>query len=154
YLTPGYAREVAAHGYVGVIAYARGRGKSTGTPVPYQHDGDDVRAVISWIAMQPWSDGSVGMYGSNYSGFTPWAALKQKHLPTALKAIAVTTPTVPGIDVPDDGGVFRNYAYRWSLYVTNAIDEQAYDDEAAWRALDQKWYASGKPYREFGSFYD
>ena len=154
YLTPGYIKEVAAHGYVGVIAYARGRGPSTGTAIPYQHDGEDVRAVINWIAAQSWSDGSVGMYGSTYSGFTPWAAAaKQKHFPPALKAIAVTSPTAPGIDVPDDGGVFHNFAYRWSLYVTNSIDEQAYDDDAAWRAVDQKWYASGKAYREFGSFY-
>lgn len=154
YLTPGYIKEVAAHGYVGVIAYARGRGPSTGTAIPYQHDGEDVRAVINWIAMQPWSDGRVGMYGSTYSGFTPWAAAaRQKHFPPALKAIAVTSPTAPGIDVPDDGGIFHNFAYRWSLYVTNAIDEQAYDDDAAWRAVDQKWYASGKAYREFGSFY-
>lgn len=151
YLTPGYIREVAAHGYVGVLAYARGTGKSTGTAVPFQREGDDLRAVINWIAMQPWSDGSVGLYGSTYSGFTSWAAAK--HLPPALKAIAVTSPTAPGIDMPDDGGVFRNFAYRWSLYVMNAIDDKAYDDEAAWRALDQKWYASGKPYREFGSFY-
>jgi hypothetical protein len=151
YLTPGYAREVAAHGYVGVIAYARGTGKSTGVAVPYQHDGEDVRAVISWIAKQPWSDASVGMYGSTYSGFTPWAAAKR--LPPALKAIAATSPTAPGIDVPDDGGVFRNFAYRWSLYVMNAIDDKIFDDESAWRAVDQKWYASGKPYREFASFY-
>jgi uncharacterized protein len=151
YLTPGYAREVAAHGYVGVIAYARGTGRSTGVAVPYQHDGEDVRAVINWIAMQPWSDGTVGMYGSTYSGFTPWAAAKR--LPAALKAIAATSPTAPGIDVPNDGGVFRNFAYRWSLYVMNAIDDKIYDDEAAWRAVDQKWYSSGKPYREFGSFF-
>jgi hypothetical protein len=151
YLTPGYAGEVAAHGYVGVVAYARGTGRSTGVAVPYQHDGEDVRAVINWIAMQPWSDGRVGMYGSTYSGFTPWAAAK--HLPPALKAIATTSPTAPGIDVPDDGAVFRNFAYRWSLYVMNAIDDKSYDDEAAWRAVDQKWYASGKPYRDFASFY-
>jgi uncharacterized protein len=151
YLTPGYAREAAAHGYVGVIAYARGRGKSTGTPLPYQHDGDDVRAVINWIAQQPWSDGRVGMYGSAYSGFTEWAAAKR--LPPALKAIAATSPTAPGIDVPDDGGVFRNSAYRWSLYVTNVIDEKTYFDDAPWRALDLSWYTSGKPYREFGRLY-
>ena len=151
YLTPGYAREVAAHGYVGVIAYARGRGRSLGTPLPYQRDGDDVRAVINWIAKQSWSDGQVGMYGSAYSGFTGWAAAK--HLPPALKAIAMTSPTAPGIDVPDDGGVFRNFAYRWSLYVTNAIDEKTYNDDAPWRSLDQSWYTSGKPYRDFGSLY-
>lgn len=151
YLTPGYISEAAAHGYVGVLAYARGTGKSTGAAVPFQREGEDLRAVINWIAMQPWSDGSVGMYGSTYSGFTPWAAAK--HLPPALKAIAVTSPTAPGIDMPDDGGVFRNFAYRWSLYVMNAIDDKAYDDEAAWRTIDQKWYASGKPYRELASFY-
>ena len=151
YLTPGYTREAAAHGYVGVIAYARGRGKSTGTPLPYQRDGEDVRAVISWIAKQSWSDGQVGMYGSAYSGFTGWAAAK--HLPPALKAIAMTSPTAPGIDVPDDGGVFRNFAYRWSLYVSNAIDEKTYNDDAPWRSLDQSWYTSGKPYRDFGSLY-
>ncbi|HEY0339638.1 MAG TPA: CocE/NonD family hydrolase [Steroidobacteraceae bacterium] len=151
YLTPGYAREAAAHGYVGVIAYSRGRGKSTGTPLPYQHDGDDVRAVINWIAKQSWSDGRVGMYGTAYSGFTGWAAAK--HLPPALKAIAMTSPTAPGIDVPDDGGVFRNSAYRWSLYLSNAIDDKTYNDDAPWRSLDQRWYTSGKPYREFGSLY-
>lgn len=151
YLTPGYAREVAAHGYVGVIAYARGRGKSTGAPLPYQHDGDDVRAVINWIAKQDWSDGRVGLYGTAYSGFTGWAAAKK--LPSALKAMAMTSPTAPGIDVPNDGGVFRNSAYRWSLYVTNAIDEKTHDDDASWWSLDKTWYTSGKPYRDFGSLY-
>ncbi|HVW70779.1 MAG TPA: CocE/NonD family hydrolase, partial [Steroidobacteraceae bacterium] len=151
YLTPGYAREAAAHGYVGVVAYARGRGKSTGEALPYQYDGDDARAVISWIASQPWSDGRVGMYGSAYSGFVQWAAAKR--LPPALKAIATTSPTVPGIDVPDDGGVFRNSVYRWSLYVTNVIDEKTYDDDTPWRDLDRKWYASGKRYRDLGSLY-
>jgi putative CocE/NonD family hydrolase len=151
YVTPGYAREVAAHGYVGMIAYARGRGKSTGVPLPYQHDGEDVRAVIEWIAMQSWSDGTVGMYGSTYAGFAGWAAAKR--LPAALKAIAMTSPTAPGIDAPDDGGVCRNSAYRWSLYMTNAIDQKTYEEDAPWRALDQKWYASGKSYRDLGTFY-
>jgi putative CocE/NonD family hydrolase len=151
YVTPGFVREAAAHGYVGIIAYARGRGKGTGTPLPYQHDGDDVRAVIDWIAKQPWCDGQVGMYGTTYSGFTALAAAKR--LPPALRAIATTSPTIPGIDVPDDGGVFRNSAYRWSLFVTNAIDERLYYDEAPWRGLDESWYTSGKPYRELGELY-
>lgn len=151
YVTPGFVREDAAHGYVGIIAYARGRGKSTGTPIPYQHDGDDVRAVIDWIAKQPWCDGQVGMYGSTYSGFTALAAAKR--LPPALRAIATTSPTIPGIDVPDDGGVFRNSAYRWSLFMTNAIDERLFYYDAPWRGLDETWYTSGKPYRELGELY-
>jgi putative CocE/NonD family hydrolase len=91
------------------------------------------------------------MYGSTYSGFTAWAATKR--LPSALKAIATTSATAPGIDVPNDGGVFRNSAYRWSLYVTNAIDEKTYNEDALWQGLDQKWYASGNPYRDLGNLF-
>lgn len=146
------AREAAAHGYAAVVAYARGRGGSSGKLVPYQHDGDDARAVIDWIARQPWSDGRVGMYGGSYSGFTQWAAAKR--LPPALKAIATSGGGIaPGIDAPDEGNIFRNYAYRWSLYVTNEVDEKTYSDDAAWRALDQTWYTSGKRYRDFGRLY-
>jgi putative CocE/NonD family hydrolase len=144
-------KEIAAHGYVGVVAYARGRGKSSGTPLPYQHDGDDVRGVIDWVTKQPWSDGTVGMYGTSYSGFAAWAAAKR--LPAALKAIAATSPTTPGIDVPNDGGVFHNSAFRWSLYVTDTIDEKTYGDDSPWQMLDRKWYASGKRYRDLGILY-
>jgi putative CocE/NonD family hydrolase len=145
-----YARECAAHGYVGVVAYTRGVRTKPGQVVPYQRDGDDTRAVINWIAKQPWSDGRVGMYGDGYSGFTPWAAAK--HLPPALKAIATSAASAPGIDVPMTGGIFQNSGYRWSSYVTNtnAADESGYYDDALWRALDQKWYLSGRRYRDLG----
>ena len=74
YDTQNYAMECASYGYVGVVAYTRGKHTNPRKVVPYQHDGDDARAVINWIAKQPWSDGRVGMYGDGYSGFTPWAA--------------------------------------------------------------------------------
>jgi hypothetical protein len=90
---------------------------------PYQHDGDDARAVINWIAKQPWSDGRVGMYGDGYSGFAAWAAAKR--LPPALKAIATSSaPSAPGIDVPMGGSIFQNSAYRWSSYVTNTKERR------------------------------
>ena len=80
------------------------------------------------------------MYGSGYSGFTPWAAAT--HLPPALKAIAVAAPMAPGIDMPMESGIFHNSAYRWLLR------GNAPDDDEVWRSLDQKWYASGRRYRE------
>ncbi len=144
------AKECAAHGFVGVVAYTRGRHGSAGAAVPYQYDGDDARAVIDWIAKQPWSDGRVGMYGDGYSGFAAWAAAKRS--PKALKAIATSGATAPGIDFPMAGGVFQNSAYRWSAYVTDEDAKAAdkyYDDEL-WRALDQKWYRSGRRYRDLG----
>jgi putative CocE/NonD family hydrolase len=150
YDAQNYAEECAAHGYAGVVAYTRGRHGNYAI-VPYQHDGDDARAVINWIAKQPWSDGRVGMYGDGYSGFTPWAVATR--VPPALKAIATSAPSAPGIDVPMDGGIFQNSAYRWSSYVTHpkASDDSTYNDDAPWRALDQKWYKSGRRYRDMGS---
>ncbi len=145
-----YAKECAAHGYAGVVAYTRGVRSSPHHVVPYQHDGDDARAVIHWIAKQSWSDGRVAMYGDGYSGFAAWAAAK--HPPPALKAIATSGPSAPGVDVPMEGNIFQNSAYRWSSYVTNtkAADEKDYYDDALWRALDQKWYLSGRRYRDLG----
>jgi uncharacterized protein len=145
-----YAEECAAHGYVGVVAYTRGAHLNPRRIVPYQHDADDARAVIDWIAAQSWSDGRVGMYGDGYSGFTAWAAAAR--MPAALKAIAASAPYAPGIDVPMEGSIFQNSAYRWSLYVTNTKPsiEESYGDEASWRALDQKWYRSGRRYRDMG----
>jgi putative CocE/NonD family hydrolase len=121
-----------------------------GQVIPYQRDGDDARAVIDWIAKQAWSDGRVGMYGDGYAGFAAWAAANR--LPPALKAIATSGPSAPGIDIPMGGNIFQNSGYRWSSYVTNttASDESGYYDDALWHALDQKWYSSGARYRDIG----
>ena len=120
--------------------------------MPYQHDGEEARAVINWIAKQRWSDGRVAMVGEGYSGFTAWAAACMR-LPPALKAIATSAPLAPGIDAPMDGGIFQNSAYRWSLQVTHAIRRSTprFADDAVWRALDEKWYRSGRRYRDLGT---
>jgi len=146
------AKDSAAHGYVGVVAYARGRRKSTPGFIPFQHDGEDARAVINWIAQQAWNDGRVGMYGEGYSGFMPWAAAQRP--PPALKAIATSASIAPGINFPMEGGIFKNSAYGWSLQMAGKdIPDTGSDDAAQWRALDQKWYRSGRRYRDLGRLY-
>ena len=148
-----FVKECAAHGYVGVVAYARQTGDKALRIIPYEHDGADARTVIEWIAMQSWNDGRVGMYGEGYSGFTPWAAAKR--VPPALKAIATSAADAPGIDVPMMGNIFQNSAYRWSLQVTNptALDDAAFGDDALWQAFDAKWYRNGSRYRDLGRLF-
>ena len=142
--SPNYAKECAAHGYVGVVAYTRETPHSLYRVVPFQNDGDDARTVINWIARQPWSDGRVGMYGGSYSGFTAWAAAKR--LPPALKAVATSAPIAPGIDFPMRDNIFRNSGYRWVFNVTNKKGwDETYDD-THWRNLQETWYRSGKAY--------
>ena len=144
----GDAKKMAAYGYVGIVAYSRGKGRSPDAITPFEHDGADAAAVIDWIAAQSWSDGRVGMFGGSYNSFAQWAALK--HRPKALKAIATSASAAPGIDVPMEGGVFLNFMYPWPFYTatSSGLDEAVYGDHARWQALDRKWYASGRAYRE------
>ena len=116
------AKESAAHGYAGLIAYARGTGSSTGkspdVSVPYEHDGDDARAVIDWITQQHWSDGRVGMYGTGYSAFAAWSAAKRA--PAALKALVAASPVLPGLDQETAAATADNAAVRrrWQRHPT------------------------------------
>jgi putative CocE/NonD family hydrolase len=137
----------AANGYIGVVAYARGKGRSPDVPVPYEHDGNDARAVIEWISQQPWCDGRVGMFGGSYNGFTQWAAAK--HMPAALKAMMPSVAVAPGIDVPMEGNIFLNFVYPWPLYTTTTkmLDAVNYNNKARWDGLNRKWYITGQPYR-------
>ena len=77
-----------------------------------------------------------------------WAAMK--HRPKALRAIATSASTAPGIDIPMEGGIFLNFMYPWPLYVASSrwLDDARYDDAARWTKLDREWYAGGRPYRE------
>lgn len=146
-VSPGEAKAAAAHGYVGVVAYTRGKLEPGEARVlPFQHDGEDARAVIAWIAGQPWSDGRVGMMGSGYAGFAAWAAAKR--LPQALKAIATFSPMAPGVDFPMAGNIFRNSAYRWAEANLQRRGPPPRSDDARWRAIDQAWYRSGRRYRD------
>jgi putative CocE/NonD family hydrolase len=78
-------------GYVHVVVDVRGTGSSAGTwddlGPREQRDGYE---VVEWAALQPWSDGKVGMYGVSYLAITQifTAALHPPH----LKAIFPIVP--------------------------------------------------------------
>jgi hypothetical protein len=150
--TQNYAKECAARGYAGVVASVREMQKAPAGIDPLDLVGANARLVIAWIVTQSWSDGRVGMYGDGYSGFAPWAAAKR--LPRALKAIATSAATAPGINFPMEGNIFQNSAYGWSLRMNGVgADVKEEDDAAQWHALDQKWYRSGRRYRDMGRLF-
>ncbi len=84
---PEYVRLRDEYSYAVARLDVRGTGSSGGRatdeyPVQEQLD---LREVLTWIAAQPWCDGSVGMYGTSYSGFNSLQmAIEQ---PPELKAI-------------------------------------------------------------------
>jgi len=138
----------AAHGYVGVLAYTRGKALSPDAIVPYEHDGQDGYEVVDWIAKQPWSNGAVGMFSGSYNGFTQWAIAKRFH--PALKTIVPYVAAMPGFGLPMENNVFQNPNYGWAFYVTDNkyLDNETYYNPQRWRSLNANWYASGRSYRE------
>lgn len=78
----------AAAGYAALRVDMRGSGDSEGV----MHDEyleqeiQDGCDVIAWIAEQPWSDGTVGMFGKSWGAYTSFQVAARR--PPALKAIA------------------------------------------------------------------
>ena len=142
------AKVAAARGYAGVSADARGKRLSPDRIEPWRHEVDDTFAVIDWISRQPWCDGQVGMHGSSYEGFAQWAAAKSLH--PALKTIIPAVASTPGFGLPMQNNVFQYANYAWPFYVMNnrMLDEATYNDRERWNSLPEKWFDSGRPWRE------
>jgi putative CocE/NonD family hydrolase len=145
------ARYAAAHGYVGIVADTRGKRLSPDPVAPYEHETEDVNAVIDWITKQTWSNGKVGMYGGSYSGFAQWAAAK--HLHPALKTIVPYAAAIPGLGLPMENNIFLNANYQWAFYVTDNkyVNDTVNNDGQRWKKMRNKWYDSGLAYRKIDS---
>ena len=103
------------HGYAVVLQDTRGRFASDGEFDPFRHEGADGADSIAWAAAQPWSDGSVGMYGGSYFGATQLLAAAEE--PPALRAI---TPVVTASEYYEgwtyQGGAFQlGFVLFWTL---------------------------------------
>lgn len=98
------------NGYVGVIAYTRGKRYSPDEIFPYENDANDAYDVIDWISTQKWCDGRIGMFSGSYNGFTQWAATKKLH--PALKTIVPYVANRPGMGLPMENNVFINPNYE------------------------------------------
>ena len=108
------ARKFAAHGYVVINADSRGRFDSGGEWDPFtakhKTDGYD---LVQWIAEQPWCNGSVGMYGLSYMGWTQWWTASQS--PPALKAIVPeVAPPDHLLNCPYQNGIFVCWMMDWA----------------------------------------
>lgn len=142
------AIHAAAHGYIGVIAYTRGKAKSPDEIVPWEYDGQDAHAVIEWISKQKWSDGNVVMYGGSYLGFTQWAAAKYSH--PALKTIVPYEAAHPFVGLPVENNIFITPNYQWAFHVTNnkTLDHSVYSDWQHWNQTYTTLFESGRAFKD------
>ncbi|MES2629065.1 MAG: CocE/NonD family hydrolase, partial [Bacteroidota bacterium] len=144
-------KECADRGYVGVIAYSRGKRFGTDEILPYENDGTDAYDVIDWISRQSWCNGSVGMFGGSYNGFTQWAACKKLH--PALKTIVPYVANRPGMGLPMENNVFVNPNYEWAFYVANDryLDTITANNRQRFRTMQWNWWYSGVSYNKLDS---
>ncbi|UCD56772.1 MAG: CocE/NonD family hydrolase [Candidatus Hydrogenedentota bacterium] len=100
---PAIGKFWARKGYICVVQDVRGKFCSEGKFEPFVNEAEDGYDTIDWIARQPWCDGSIGMMGESYYGYTTWAAATTNH--PSLKCVA---PMNIGMDAYSDS--FQNGA--------------------------------------------
>jgi uncharacterized protein len=76
----------ALNDYNVLVQDCRGRYRSEGKWTCFTCEPPDGYDTIEWAALQPWSDGRVGTWGSSYTGVTQWLAAGAA--PPSLKAMA------------------------------------------------------------------
>jgi uncharacterized protein len=111
-------------GYALVVQDCRGTHRSEGEFVPHMADRADGEDTVAWIAGQPWSDGTVGMYGASYLGMVQWEAAAAG-VP-ALKAIAPSVTSIDNYEAPwySAGGALSLSLVTWWNAMMYAADAQ------------------------------
>lgn len=81
-------RAFLANGYAVIQVDVRGTGASFGTrDAEYgPQEVRDGRDIVEWIVNQPWSDGTIGAYGTSYTGTTAELLAATQH--PAIKAVS------------------------------------------------------------------
>ncbi len=116
----------------------RGTGSSGGVALD-EYTADETQdgyEVAEWLALQPWCDGTVGMWGISYGGFTAIqvAALRPPHLRAIVPVMATDDRYLD--DVHYRGGcvtVSELSQYAVSQVAMNAMPPDAGFRGAAWR---------------------
>ncbi|MFO7906042.1 MAG: CocE/NonD family hydrolase [Planctomycetota bacterium] len=102
----------AQRGYVIATIDVRGCGHSEGTFKPFENEGRDGHDVVEWLALQPWCNGKVGMFGWSYLGWCQWSTIKE--CPPHLETIVPGVSTYPGTaGIPKNRNIFLPYVMSW-----------------------------------------
>jgi putative CocE/NonD family hydrolase len=114
---------VLKHGYVIVAVDVRGSGASYGKYLGTESPEEtrDAYDITEWLAIQPWSDGNIGMYGRSYMGITQYMAASTA--PPHLKAIFPEMAEIDHYSFFYSGGVFRDdFVRQWGNMI-NGLDK-------------------------------
>lgn len=137
-----FGKRSADRNYVGIVSYSRGIRTNIDNYKPYENEVTDIYDIIDWISKQPWCNGSVGMFGGSYTGFSQWAATKKIH--PALKTIVPQVAVMPGYDAPMENNVQMTLGLYWPH---NSI----YKKEPLNQSLPFEWFENGISFKDMDS---
>lgn len=137
-----FGKRSADRDYVGIVAYARGIRTDINNYKPYENEATDIYDIIDWISKQPWCNGSVGMFGGSYTGFSQWATAKNVH--PALKTIVPQVAVMPGYDTPMENNVPFGGILPWA-------NDNIYKNKPYKRELVFEWFENGNSFRSLDS---
>ena len=147
------------YGYVVVQVARRGNGQSFGVRRGYNDrtEDDDAYEMTEWLARQPWSNGTVGIYGCSNTGDAAMHALSAR--PPHLKAVFAGCFSWSKFDAFHRGGIYA----QWGVGITRSVEQdmmlppvdgdesrtllrQAAEEHQASTNLPELW--KGMPYRD------
>lgn len=112
----------AKYGYATLLVEVRGSQTSEGEWLPFEHEIQDGKDVLDWIAAQEWCDGNIGCFGGSYLGHVQWAVANSHH--PALKSLFVQVYGSTPYDTFWRRGMFRQEI--WSVWVTQMMGEHRF----------------------------
>lgn len=115
-------RPLVEQGYALVLVTVRGALDSTGDWLPFEHEREDGRQVVDWIAEQTWCDGNIGTMGGSYLGHTQWSIADYDH--PALKAMCILMYGTSGYDLFWRRGMFRQEV--WTPWAGQMMEENRF----------------------------
>ena len=112
----------AKYGYTVVVTQVRGTLKSEGEWLPFEHEREDGRAVIDWIAGQEWCDGNIGCFGASYLGHTQWCVADYQH--PMLKTLYISVYGVDAYNIFYRRGMFRQEI--WTVWAAQMMEDNRF----------------------------
>ena len=135
------------YGYVFALVDVRGRGNSEGQFEPFVHEGRDGHDIVEWLAVQPWCNGKVTMWGGSYAGFDQWSTLKE--FPPNLATIVPAAAAHPGVDFPFYSNIFTPYVVQWFTFTSGVTrNAQIFGEAPFWTEKFTELYLKHLPFKE------
>jgi uncharacterized protein len=119
---PAIGRLFADNGMAFVAQDTRGHHGSEGVAVPFEHEATDGYDTCDWIVSQPWSNGTLAVFGESYVGYTAFAAAATGHHAIRAAALRATTTDIAGDWLRHQGVLRLEFVVRWALAAWSGRD--------------------------------